>query len=343
MRTTKSITIVGGGLSGLSLGIGLCRAGVPVEIFEAGEYPRHRVCGEFVAGLSEAVVEKLGIGPVLEGASRGQRMTWFLNEGKARTHNLPEPVLVLSRYTLDARLAQLFRASGGQLWTGERITSPKNELGLIVASGRKPSEEGTRWIGLKLHARHLPLSSHLEFHLGAGGYVGLTQVEDDWVNVCGMFRVRSGLHFSRNEALQAYLSASGLKGLGERLARASIRPGSICAVAGFDFAPQVNGGKALRIGDSCAMVPPFTGNGMAMAFTSAALALDPLVAWSQGDCTWSAATAEIQEVLRKKFDRRLTWASRLHPFLLNPSAQRVFGFALQSGILPMRPLYSLLH
>ena len=48
------IEIIGGGLAGLSLGLALRRGGVPVTLHEAGEYPRHRVCGEFITGLDPA-------------------------------------------------------------------------------------------------------------------------------------------------------------------------------------------------------------------------------------------------------------------------------------------------
>jgi 2-polyprenyl-6-methoxyphenol hydroxylase-like FAD-dependent oxidoreductase len=46
---SESVTIVGGGLAGLMLGIGLRQRGVPVTVWEAGRYPRHRACGEFIS------------------------------------------------------------------------------------------------------------------------------------------------------------------------------------------------------------------------------------------------------------------------------------------------------
>ena len=55
------ITIAGGGLAGLSLGIALQSRGVHVTIHEASTYPRHRVCGEFISGVSEETLGTLGI------------------------------------------------------------------------------------------------------------------------------------------------------------------------------------------------------------------------------------------------------------------------------------------
>ncbi|MFZ9874958.1 MAG: NAD(P)-binding protein, partial [Candidatus Methylacidiphilales bacterium] len=46
----KTVEIVGGGLAGLTLGLCLRQKGVPVDLFEAGTYPRHRVCGEYLSG-----------------------------------------------------------------------------------------------------------------------------------------------------------------------------------------------------------------------------------------------------------------------------------------------------
>ena len=59
----KPIIIVGGGLAGLTLGVGLRQQGVPVTVWESGRYPRHRVCGEFISGRGQAALDRLGLLP----------------------------------------------------------------------------------------------------------------------------------------------------------------------------------------------------------------------------------------------------------------------------------------
>ena len=49
----KAINIIGGGLAGLSLGICLRRKDIPVAVHEKGSYPRHKVCGEFISGVTQ--------------------------------------------------------------------------------------------------------------------------------------------------------------------------------------------------------------------------------------------------------------------------------------------------
>ena len=344
MTVVQTVRIIGGGLAGLSLGIGLRKAGVPAEVFEAGDYPRHRVCGEFVAGLSEETIEKLGIGPAFDGAGSYRSVTWFMRERSLGRQTLPAPARTISRFALDARLAELFIAGGGALHTRTRRTPPAERAGWVDTTGRR-LDTSSRWIGLKVHARNLPVADDLELHLGDGAYVGLTVVEDGWVNVCGLFRRRHGLRVERDAALHAYLQTCGLHSLAGRLAAAHIRPGSRSAVAGFAFDRSVTmeEGGGVRLGDACAMIPPFTGDGMAMAFTSAARALDPLVAWSRGGHPWQDAVRCIQEKLQEAFHSRLNVAALVHPFLLNRPLQRSVGMAMRSGLLPFASLYRWLH
>src|SRR5262245_48907826 len=58
-RDMRPITIVGGGIAGLTLGIFLRREGVPVRLWDAAGYPRHRVCGEFINGSGAELISRM--------------------------------------------------------------------------------------------------------------------------------------------------------------------------------------------------------------------------------------------------------------------------------------------
>src|SRR5271157_5302713 len=80
MSANQRIQIVGGGLAGLTLGIALRQQGVPVTIWEAGHYPRHRVCGEFISGRGQQVLARLGLEAAFHegGACLAHRAAFFL-------------------------------------------------------------------------------------------------------------------------------------------------------------------------------------------------------------------------------------------------------------------------
>ncbi|MEO6246400.1 MAG: hypothetical protein ABIQ12_13280 [Opitutaceae bacterium] len=339
--TPRPIAIVGGGLAGLSLGLALRRQHVPVTIHEAGNYPRHRVCGEFITGLAAATIDRLGLADALSGALKHREVAWFSRDRPPHIHQLPEPALGLSRHALDARLAEKFEASGGTLRVGSRLGEPADRPGVVWATGRRRAT-APKWIGLKLHARNLALTRDLEMHLGSWCYLGLTQVEHGAVNVCGLFR-RRPLAAPAPELLIAYLRAAGLIDLADRLSRSVIVPESCCAVAALAFDRKTTPTNRVSLGDASAMIPPFTGNGMAMAFQSAELALDPLLAYTRGAADWADTRAAIQGRLRTRFRVRLATAGALHPFLLKPRPQGWISALGRAHLLPFRPLYATLH
>lgn len=341
MKSPRTIEIVGGGLAGLSLGLALQREGVGTTVYEAGTYPRHRVCGEFIAGLRERTIRTLGLQPLLAGARRHREVTWHRHGRLIRRQVLASPSLAISRRTLDARFARAYQESGGRLMERIRLDTGPSPEGRVHATGRRRAS--SNWLGLKLHVRGLALSGDLEFHLGDQAYVGLCGVEDDWVNVCGLFRVREGLRLGRTTALRQYLEACGLGPVAERVSAGEIDPESTCAVAGITFAPASPQPDRIEVGDAFAMIPPYTGNGMAMAFQGAEGALSPLLAWAQGEASWTEATRVTMAALRTRFHRRLLLASRLHPFLFSPAPQSLFDLTARLGVLPLRRLAGAVH
>src|SRR5580704_2012545 len=104
MASEKPITIIGGGLAGLALGIGLRQRDMPVTIWEAGHYPRHRVCGEFISGNGQAVLERLGLLARCHqtGAIYARTVMFIRGSSRSPVRRLSEPALCLSRHALDA-------------------------------------------------------------------------------------------------------------------------------------------------------------------------------------------------------------------------------------------------
>src|SRR4029077_21229605 len=100
---TKSVTIVGGGLAGVTLGIGLRQRGVPVTLWEAGRYPRHRVCGEFISGRGLEVLTRLDLRKKFEraGAALASTAEFFSTRSGSGARSLPSSALCLSRYVMD--------------------------------------------------------------------------------------------------------------------------------------------------------------------------------------------------------------------------------------------------
>lgn len=343
MSAPREVRIVGGGLAGLALGVGLRHAGIPVTLHEAGEYPRHRVCGEFIAGLAPNIAQKLGIETVFENALHHRSVRWFSGDRSLATLSLPEPAIGLSRFVLDERLAALFTQLGGSLHTRSRLTADFSGEGWINTTGRRRANTSP-WAGLKVHVRGIELADDLELHLARQTYVGLARVEDGWINLCGLFRKRAGMRVDSVPALMETLRGSGLHALATRLEYAEIRDGSASAVAGFTFDRRMHfAPNTVNLGDACALIPPFTGNGMAMAFTSAALALDPLVEWANYRSPWTEITEGIQSALQREFNLRLNGAAILQPLLVNRVSQSLIATAARSGALPMHALYRILH
>jgi 2-polyprenyl-6-methoxyphenol hydroxylase-like FAD-dependent oxidoreductase len=348
MTFPRPIEIIGGGLAGLALGLALRRAGVPVTIVEAGHYPRHRVCGEFITGLSAATITTLGLTPYFSDALHHREVAWFIGADATtkptRIQRLPSSALGLSRHALDHRLATAFTAAGGVLLANTRFpeTDTASVPGRVFTTGRRRSR--SPWLGLKIHARDVTLTRDLELHLGDHAYVGLARVEDGSVNVCGLFR-RRALCAKGPNLLLGYLQAAGLTALAARLATSELAADSFCAVAAVSFDRRVIAPPPGRmcLGDTCAMIPPFTGNGMAMAFQSAETALPPLLAYARGAAAWSDTCEVISRALRRRFRLRLASAAAVHPFLFSPPRQRVLSALNRVRLVPLAPLYAALH
>ncbi len=346
MPALKPITIVGGGLAGLTLGIGLRQQEIPVTVWEAGSYPRHRVCGEFISGRGLDVLARLGLLEAFRqaGSIPARTAAFFLGRTASAVRSLPTPTLCLSRFAMDALLAGHFRQRGGELRENAGWRPDEFGEGVVRANGRRPQPReaaGCRWFGLKVHARNVPrLAADLEMHAAQNGYVGICRLADGEVNVCGLFRRPVG----DRESPQPWTEV--LRGqpdtvLRVRLAEAVLDQDSFCSVAGLSLRPcRADSRSECSIGDALTMTPPVTGNGMSMAFEAAEMAMEPLVAYSRGESSWTEARQSVAAACDRAFAGRLAWAGRLQWLMFTPLLRSWPGsLALRSEFL-WRTLFS---
>jgi 2-polyprenyl-6-methoxyphenol hydroxylase-like FAD-dependent oxidoreductase len=346
MPALKPITIVGGGLAGLTLGIGLRQREVPVTIWEAGQYPRHRVCGEFISGNGPAVLKRMGLLERVEqaGAFHARTAMFVCGAHRSPVRQLDAPALCLSRHLMDALLADAFQQNGGTLRANTRWTSDDYGEGIVRAAGRRAStmENGRRWFGVKAHVTRdsrLNLEADLEMHSTPAGYVGVNRVNGGEINVCGLLRTRPGQNQPASKPDWLRGEAGSL--LRERLDGVQFEPDSFCSVAGLSLKPQrAATKKECCIGDALTMTPPVTGNGMSMAFEAAELACGPLTDFSRGKLSWTQAREQIARRCNSAFSRRLAWARFLQWMMISPALQSRLGPMLLRSQFVWRLLFT---
>jgi menaquinone-9 beta-reductase len=322
----KPITIVGGGLAGLTLGIFLRRENIPVTIHEASRYPRHRVCGEFLSGEGARILRGI-TGGALQ-ANEATTAALFLRNKPPLQLRLTEPALCSSRFELDALLADHFQKLGGDLRTDSRLSDDATP-GIVYASGRRRAEPGHgHLIGLKAHATNVSLAADLELHFSPNHYVGICCIPSQRVNVCGLFFSPDPIKDLQDRWPQI------LSGLIPSLQNANWLKESFCAVAAITL-NQRPGDDRFTIGDAAAMIPPLTGNGMSMAIESASLASTILIDYAQGKIPWPEALSINRQKWSSKFSNRLRWANFTQRLAFSARSQSLlFSFAKMLPLLP---------
>jgi menaquinone-9 beta-reductase len=279
------------------------------------------------------------------GAARNRTCAWFLDSMHPfHATELPNPVLGISRYLLDQRLAESFIAEGGELSTGDRANAEPGE-GKIIACGR-PAGGPPKWVGLKAHLRDEPLAADLEVHLGRGGYIGLARIESNLVNACGLFPATAVRSIGREEPkLAAAAQAIGLTKLALRLREADWVEGASagCVATSLGWQNHRKDPTALAIGDAAAMIPPFTGNGMTMAMQAGGVIVPHLEAWVRGYLGWPEAVSRARSEMDSAFQRRMRWSGLGHPMFLRPGGQKLVAWLARHRLLPFHLLFRLTH
>jgi len=115
------VIIIGGGLAGLTNAIHLLQANIKVLLIEKNEYPKHKVCGEYISNEVLPYLFSLDIDPFKIGAQKISRFLLSTPKSKSIEAKLPLGGFGISRYTLDAALAKKSARKWSSYSKGYRI------------------------------------------------------------------------------------------------------------------------------------------------------------------------------------------------------------------------------
>lgn len=356
------IIIVGGGLAGLTAAIHLSRFSLKVLVIEKNEYPRHKVCGEYVSNEIEPYLNWLGL-KLDQSFPRISKIKLQTESNRSIESPLPLGGFGVSRFAFDQLLFEKakqqsvdikfetvahihFDHGSFEVETNYNIYEATHVLGcfgkrsvLDKRLNRRFIQRKSPWLGIKAHYEYDGFSDDL-VALGTfeGGYGGLSKVEGNKVNFCYLVSFDSFQQIgdiatfndkivSKNPMFKSFLDNA-------TLSKDFKKPISISQIS-FDEKEAVCD-HILMCGDSAGLIHPLCGNGMAMAIISAKIASGVLLESIQGK--WSREKMErlYSKRWKKEFSRRLWFGRKLQNLILNPTlfdaSLRLFG--ANKGILP---------
>ncbi len=255
-----AIDIVGGGPAGAMAAIAALGAGARVRVFERAEFPRHKVCGEFLSSDVATLLEHAGCERAFAELTPVPIRRMELHFGsRVVRHALPQTAFGLSRYALDRLLLDRAVALGAEV-VRETWTRQTGAGRVVLTNGRSsvvPS--GERLFGFKTHVRGAAADT-VALYFFDGCYVGVSGVEGGELNVCGLAPepllracgFRPERLWTRCPALERRLD--GLTPLFDWL-----HTGPLV----FGFPARVETRRSTYVaGDALGFIDPFTGSGI---------------------------------------------------------------------------------
>ena len=341
MSRVFDLAVIGGGPAGASAAITAARSGLDVALLEAGKFPRHKVCGEFVSGEAvELLTDFLSSNEILAKAPRISTARVFLDD-RALQFPVDPPAISISRRELDLLLWQAAICAGVDSRSESRVhaysrTSDRFVLqtsagelearAVINASGRwsnLASERGElreRWIGIKSHFVELSPADSCDLYFFDGGYCGVQPLGTNEINAAAMVRsdvartMSDILRQNRNLALRSV----DWKPQMEPVSTSPLifRP------------PRTSDNGVALCGDAAAFLDPFAGDGISMALHSGQMAASELAAYVTGERSLAAALRAYDHGYRAFLEPVLKNGARLRRLVHLPRLGRLAVISL---------------
>lgn len=354
------VVVIGAGPAGALAARQAARHGARTLLVERKAFPRGKVCGACLNQAALSVLESAGLSTRLAGLAGQPLRSFQLQCGSQRLCTALPGGLAVSRSRLDAALAQAAVDSGAMFLpeTAARVAAlgsgAEGEFRLVQlnASSGGSGAVRARVVLAADGLGHSCLEGHAEFDarvhprsrigmgrtfiespgfyrpgtiymaVGTGGYVGLVQVEAGRLNVAAAIDPDFlKQHATASSAIAAILTEANMP-----VPCDPDEGGWQGTLPLTRHSRRLAGRRILLLGDAAGYVEPFTGEGMAWAF-SAAVAAGPIV--RRGLCRWEASLErEWSQVMTRAVMRRQRWCGVFSALLRHPRASRWLMAAL---------------
>ncbi|MEN8882577.1 MAG: NAD(P)/FAD-dependent oxidoreductase [Polaribacter sp.] len=291
------IVIVGGGLAGLCNAIHLSKFDKKVLLIEKNNYPKHKVCGEYISNEVLPYLEFLNVNPFNFGAVKIDDFQLSTTKNKVITAKLPLGGFGISRYTLDFELYKKAKENGVEILQDQVIninfkkdvftveTKENNSFTSKICIGafgkrslldikfeRDFIKKKSPYLGVKIHVKGNFPKNKVALHNFKGGYCGVSKVENDVINLCYITNFSS---FKKHKNITDFqenvvFKNTFLKEIFQNASPIWKQPLSISQISFEPKKPVEN--HIIMSGDAAGMIHPLCGNGMSMAIQSAQIA-----------------------------------------------------------------------
>lgn len=294
MKAKPDVIIVGGGLAGLTSAIHLSKFGLEIILIEKNEFPKHKVCGEYISNEVLPYFQWLGLNISELKPSKISKITFSTAKGKMISGDLPLGGFGISRYVLDSYLFEKAVENGCQIIQDtvtdiqfvddEFLVSTSSNLELksriaIGAFGKRSNidhkmnrdfiQKKSPWLAVKAHYSGGFPNDLVGLHNFKGGYCGISKVENNIINICYLVDYETFKQYKNIEDFQSKVLYKNphLKAVFENCELLFEKPLTISQIS-FEKKEAVES-HVLMIGDTAGLIHPLCGNGMAMAIHGA--------------------------------------------------------------------------
>ncbi|WP_230873802.1 NAD(P)/FAD-dependent oxidoreductase [Paenibacillus woosongensis] len=213
------VIVLGGGISGSCIAKALAEKQWETALIDRRNFPRHKVCGEFLSPEAQSTLHALGLTETVVSLhpARIERAKLIFEQGGEIELPIPGAAWGLSRYMMDEALHTAAIQTGAQLHLSTTVTGIEQHgkgytvrarqgtdaklfraRAVITAWGansrmanaeHRPDAAAScqqAYIGVKTHYAGLKMEPVIEMYFFQGGYLGLCPVEDGSVNAAAL-------------------------------------------------------------------------------------------------------------------------------------------------------------